>query len=844
MNLKSKPKLVLLAIACISFLNTYAQQNDTLEIKRNEKGKIKFIRLRPNAERKIQNGPTFLKNLLQAKPEDDFHSTKEITDKFGITHVRFQQYYNGIKIEGAEYILHGKNGNIQTANGDYKNVEIASVTPALTESQALTKALLFVHATKYKWEDSAMEKFIKQNTNNPNATYYPKGELVISKDYLQGTNSFKLSWKFTISSLQPNNEQLIFVDAITGEVINSRSLIFDVNTPLTAQTRYSGTLGITGDSFAGGFRLRENRNGVNVLTLNLQNSFNYAGAIDFTNASINFTNGNWPNFNQDQVALDAHWGAESVLNFWHTIFNRNSLDGNGMAITSYVHNAVGNDAYWDGNADVMNYGDGDGVTFKPLTALDVCAHEMGHGIQQFTSNITVNTNGAQEANALNEGLSDIWGACVEHWAAPNKQTWLIGEEVMANGKPCLRSLVNPKTGGDGNPFGTGGYPNTYHGQFWDNNGEPHTNSTVLSHWFYLLSQGGSGTNDFANSFSVTGIGIDRAEQIVFQAESNYLHAGATYADARNAMISATRDVNGGATGTCDEIAVTNAWFAVGVGAVYSGNAGLSISGDASFCTEGTYTVTNLPSGSSVSWSASPSGVVYFTNANGAQVTVNKSNAGIINLTATVTTPCGTYTVYSSSITVGVPLYGNVFTSPDQGLTLKSWAEGYNYISEDSWVYWGLQGTSASQYSIVGGYTSWTPSNYFPNVTFYMGPGTLVTFAVAVTSGGCSETLHYTFVPISNPYSYSYYSLAPNPVSSDLTIYVDDEKLKKQKIAKSPDQVIQQVIILDKLGNTLLQQKYPADTRKVTMNVSGLSPDMYVAKIFNGKKWLVMKFLKK
>ncbi len=271
---------------------------------------------------------------------------------------------------------------------------------------------------------------------------------------------------------------------------------------------------------------------------------------------------------------------------------------------------------------------------------------------------------------------------------------------------------------------------------------------------------------------------------------------------------------------------------------------LSITGPSDFCTVGTYTVTNLPPGSSVSWSASPSGVVYFTNASGAQVTVNKSNAGIINLTATVTTPCGTYTVYSSSIRVGVPLNGSVFTSPDQGLTLKSWAQGYNYIWEDSWVYWGLQGTSASQYSIVSGYTSWTPSDYFPNVTFYMGPGTLVTFAVAVTSGGCSETLHYTFVPISNPYSYSYYSLAPNPVSSDLTIYVDEEKLKKQKIEKSPDQVIQQVIILDKLGNTLLQQKYPADTRKVTMNVSGLSPDMYVAKIFNGKKWLVMKFLKK
>ncbi len=277
----------------------------------------------------------------------------------------------------------------------------------------------------------------------------------------------------------------------------------------------------------------------------------------------------------------------------------------------------------------------------------------------------------------------------------------------------------------------------------------------------------------------------------------------------------------------------------------SPNTNFSISGDASFCTTSNpYTIPNLPTGATVTWSVSPGSIVSMTNGNTPQVTVNTINSGIFNLTANVTECNTTFTVTKNNIRAGVNWSGDVFTSPDQGLTLKSWAEGYNYIWEDSWVYWGLPGTSASQYSLVSGYTSWTPSDYFPNVTFYMDQGTLVTFAVAVTSGGCSQTLHYTFVPISNPYSYSYYSLAPNPVSSDLTIYVDDEKLKKQKIAKSPDQGIQQVIILDKLGNALLQQKYPADTRKVTMNVSSLSPDMYVAKIFNGKKWLVMKFLKK
>jgi hypothetical protein len=57
-----------------------------------------------------------------------------------------------------------------------------SIIPSLSEKESLSDALLFVGATKYKWEDQAWEEFAKQNTNNTNATYYPNGELVISKD--------------------------------------------------------------------------------------------------------------------------------------------------------------------------------------------------------------------------------------------------------------------------------------------------------------------------------------------------------------------------------------------------------------------------------------------------------------------------------------------------------------------------------------------------------------------------------------------------------------------------------------------------------------------------------------
>lgn len=431
-------KLLLVALLSLCFLLSQAQQGDTLEIQRNEKGKLSYARFKPDVNRKIKDGADFLKVVLSVNQDNQFHLIKETTDTLGISHSRYQQYYKGIKVENAEYLIHGKNGIIETINGDFQDINLSTVSPSVNEQQALSKALKFVNAQKYKWEDSTLENFIKKNTNNPHATYYPKGELVITKDLLKGGNNSQVAWKFTISSSFPNNEQMVYVDAVKGDIIRTTPLIYDVNTPCTAQTRYSGMLGIIGDSFAGGFRLRENRNSVDIQTLNLQETDNYAIAVDFTNTNTNWTIGSWANITQDQQALDAHWGSENVLDYWKVVHNRNSINGNGMAIVSYVHNSIGNNAYWDATAHVMNYGDGDGITYNPFTALDICGHEMGHGITQFTANLTP---GTQESGALNEGFSDIWGACVENRSAPTKQTWLIGEEIFhTTAFTCIRNL--------------------------------------------------------------------------------------------------------------------------------------------------------------------------------------------------------------------------------------------------------------------------------------------------------------------------------------------------------------------------------------------------------------------
>lgn len=637
MKIKNKITHIITALLFLSSMIVKAQVNDTLEIQRSEKGQISFARFKFDSNRKIQTGTVFLKNVLNTKTDDNFLLFKDTTDDLGMSHQTYQQYFSGVKVENAEYSVHGKNGIIEVINGDFQDVVIPTIIPSISEDVALASALDYVNAKRYKWQDLGMENFIKISTKNPTATYYPKAEKVITKDFLLGGNNFRLAWKFTISSLSPANEQLIYVDATTGVVIRNTPLVYDVNTPCNAQTRYSGLLGLTGDSFAGGFRLRETRNAVNVQTLNLQSTYNYAGAIDFANANTNFTNGNWPTFNQDRAALDAHWGAEMVLDYWRIIHNRNSIDGAGIRVLSYVHaGANWNNAQWVGgiNNRFMQYGDGDGLLFTPLTALDICGHEMGHGITEFTAALVP---GTQESGALNEGFSDIWGACVERRSAPTKLTWLIGEEIFAGAAfSCIRNMQNPNS----NTTAEGQHPDTYLGNFWRADGESHNNSTVLSHWFFLLSQGGNGTNDIGNTFNVAAIGIDNAQLIAYRTLLLYLTSTANYTAARNGSIQAARDLYG--VNSCQEIAVTDAWFAVGVGNAYSGNGGFSINGDGTVCTtSGVYLIPNLPVGATVQWTTTPVGFATPNTPTQRQTTLTKNSNGVITLIATITNACGT-----------------------------------------------------------------------------------------------------------------------------------------------------------------------------------------------------------
>ncbi|SHE83670.1 M4 family metallopeptidase [Chryseobacterium sp. OV279] len=500
---------------------------------------------------------------------------------------KYQLYHDGIKVEYANYMLHYIKGNLVSMNGEVYDTNDLNTQPDVLESAALKTAMKYIGA-----------KVLMTNTEyGREINYQPKGELVLLPvEASNGKYRLLLSYKFDIFSAEPFLRSHVYVDAKSGAVLlndqimkhagehshgkgmtgispvgpenQSKQDFASIFVAGSAQTKYSGTKSIETTLVSGKYALKDNTRGGGVNTYN-NNNANYTS---LTKNNITDTDNNWTTAEHsstgNDVALDVHWGVEKTYDYFKDTFNRNSYDNQGAVLDSYVHvrNSWEN-AAWIGSA--MVYGDG-ASTFKPLGAFDVTAHELGHAVCQETANLAYQ----RESGALNEGLSDIWGAVVENAYAPEKQNFLIGEDITKIAPNYLRSMSNPNSG-------ISKQPDTYKGTYWkdatnscipnpdtNDNCGVHYNSGVLNYWFYLLVMGGSGTNDIGNSFNVTGVGFEKAAKIVYRLETSYLTGNSNYTNAMNYGIQSAKDLYG--ADSAEHKATQNAFYAVGLGTAYSG----------------------------------------------------------------------------------------------------------------------------------------------------------------------------------------------------------------------------------------------------------------------------------
>ncbi len=254
----------------------------------------------------------------------------------------------------------------------------------------------------------------------------------------------------------------------------------------------------------------------------------------------------------DSTAMAAYNNLGYTYDFYKNTFNRDSYDNGGATLVATVHYSQNyNNAFWNGSQ--MVFGDGDGTTFSNFAgALDVVAHELTHAVTEYTANLTY----SNESGALNEAMSDIFGASTEAYVyGISADTWKIGEDCYTPGTPgdALRYMDNPTADGQSYDY----YPERYTGTA--DNGGVHLNSGIANLAYYLLVNGGTHPRG-KTSVNVTGIGLAKAERIFYRALSVYMTSSTNFEGARNATAQAAQDLY-----TSAEVSsVHDAWSAVGV----------------------------------------------------------------------------------------------------------------------------------------------------------------------------------------------------------------------------------------------------------------------------------------
>lgn len=307
-------------------------------------------------------------------------------------------------------------------------------------------------------------------------------------------------------------------------------------------------------------------------------------------------------------------------------------------------------------------------------------------------------------------------------------------------------------------------------QYNTNSGNPdidkYVRSGVLSHWAFRLANGGSGTNDVGGFYNVYGVGMDQLENLIVRAVfGNFLDNTTTYAQVRTGMVNAARALCGNQNGVLVQ-QVENAWKAVNVGTATQS----SISGVDHLCPSSTYSIANLPQGSTVAWSSSNTSAVTI-NSSGVATRVGSFH-GSVTLTATVSGGCGTL-VLTKTISVGKPIATNIAISAPNNCAGTSQLVVATMTGNPSSSVWSITSGNASNASLSDfGNGS---ASFFTNVPDCYG-------LTLNMSNSCGSASAGTTICIDN--CSARYTVFPNPAKDQPSVKFDHY----ESSASMPDQI--------------------------------------------------------
>ena len=501
-------------------------------------------------------------------PVNELHYRNETTDAKGNTHIRFDQYYQGIKVWGSDAVVHTNQNGVYAFNGRYNaSPTIEDLIPELPSAEAIeivkTDLRTFTKIIEYP-NNPMMEKLVLHME--------PSAEVQLFKS-LEETE-YHLIWHVVFS---PNIAEHwhYFIDATSGSILKKYNEVCSFG-PETAQATdlYGASRTLNTYSISDSYYLIDaSRTNFNpsasslpdepvgaIVTLDLNNNpVDQFGNWFDELTHVGSNNNTWNN----PTSVSAHYNAGKAYEYFKNTFGRNAIDGQGSTIWSIINVTDDNDqnfdnAFWNGSA--MFYGNGNQQFNDLPKAIDVAAHEMAHGVNQHSANLIYEF----QPGALSESFSDVFGIMVD------RNDWKVGEDIVTSFFPSgtMRDMQYPNNGG--NTLGDPGWQPNRMAQYANlnanqDNGGVHINSGIPNRAFVLFAQQ---------------VGKDVAEQVYYHALTNYLTQQSQFVDCRAAVMQSALDlydatVQGAAASAFDTVGIVGEGSIDGSG---GGGQGGTISG--------------------------------------------------------------------------------------------------------------------------------------------------------------------------------------------------------------------------------------------------------------------------
>lgn len=560
------------------------------------------VRIRAESAERIARAAAVLqasRGVLGIDAGSDFVPLRADVDDFGITHVRFQQRYRGLKVWGGQLVGHVDAGNgVLPYSVAAHPSPVVNVVPRVSPGTAIRTATARAGIKGSFALAPVAELLVYPITRRAIAGRYRGARhldaTMMENRLLRNALAYHVHLEAR-NALDGNVSMEVIVDAHSGKVLASWPSLQTAHARADgALSQYSGAVSINANSSGGGYELRDMLRGApgrpgqpegqygNNLVLDYVAEMPAAAHAlrDATNTwgdGANYMAGVSGPDTQQTAGVDVAFGMQASWDFYRNVLNRNGIDGqHGWATFAVVHDpqstSGGANAAWYPSCFCMRYGDGSPQSgIRNLTSLDIVAHEMAHGVNQYAGDLMY----AAEPGGLNEANSDIFAAMVEFY-------------VRGGGLAAGASTI-PASGGNWTILDEAGFPNyrTMHKPSLMGGIDewmpklhqlgPHMASGPMNRAFYFLASGatagGVGSTPYLPS-GMAGIGNDSAFRVWYRAMNYYFTTMTDYAGARQALITASRDLFG--PGSPAEQAVWNAMRGINVGPAWSAAASCGV----------------------------------------------------------------------------------------------------------------------------------------------------------------------------------------------------------------------------------------------------------------------------